>query len=536
MIKKQEDGSMAIFCSNCGKQFEEGEAFCAACGMTFTTLEPAHTHDQQAPAAPEKKKMKIWVPVAAIAVVLALAFCALFFFTDIFKPGDDDGPTIGGTTTTSPGTSPGTSPSDPGRQSEPPSPARPPDPVDAAMPGAGGRLDVTGETNFEFTPNNTGWWDVYTTANVDCDPLLYVFDDADSVLAMNDDGGEELNSFITIKLSEGVAYRINAGFYEWNANCSYQLTVEPSTRMGSIMQMQGGGSLRIVNESEIEFTPDRSGPWGIWTSDNGTDDPLLILFDESGNILKENDDYGNSRNSYISYDLEAGTAYIVSAGFYSGTIGEYTLSIDYRTGPGRDNFNVDYTLPPQSGSHQVNDETVFLFTAPVTGLYLVITSDNGAYDPYLTIYDYYGDYIAHDDDYYDGVNAWLPVWLHEGFSYFLVAGFYTGTQGSYTLNVIAPEVIPGDGVTMRVNGETSLTFIPDESGSWEFRTSDNSRSEPWVQLFDARGNEIEYATSSHRDPNALMVVDLIAGETYTIHCGFWGYDRDYSYTLAIRRV
>jgi len=72
-----------------------------------------------------------------------------------------------------------------------------------------------------------------------------------------------------------------------------------------------GGSLRIVNESEIEFTPDRSGTWGIWTSDNGTDDPLLVLFDESGNILEENDDYGNSRKSYISCDLEAGTAYII---------------------------------------------------------------------------------------------------------------------------------------------------------------------------------------------------------------------------------
>jgi len=402
----------------------------------------------------EREKIKIWIPVAAIVVVLALTFCGLFFLTDLFKSGDD-GPTAGGIITTSPGTSASTSANEASSTSQ--RPVDPPDPVDATMPGVDGRLDVTGETNFEVVPNN--------------------------------------------------------------------------------MQMQdSGGSLRIINESEVEFTPDRSGSWGIWTSDNGTDDPLLILFDESGNILEENDDYGNSRNSYISYDLEAGTAYTVSAGFYIGTTGEYTLTIDYRTGPGRDNINVDHTLMLEAGSHQVNDETVFLFTAPDTGIYVFKTSDSGAYDPYLTIYDYYGDYFAHDDDKYDGINAWLPVWLHEGYSYFLVAGFYMSNQGNYVLNVISPEVIPGDGGTLRIDGETTVTFIPDQSGDWEFRMSDSSRSEPRIRLFDAWGNEKDYNSNPDIEIGKLIDYDLRAGETYTIHCGFSGYDRAYSYTLTIRRA
>ena len=97
---------MANFCRNCGKQAEEGGAFCAACGMSLSTLSPANAP----PPGRQIKKVKIWIPIAAIAVVLALVFCGLFFFTDMFKTGDD-GTTVGGTTTTSPGTSPGETPS-----------------------------------------------------------------------------------------------------------------------------------------------------------------------------------------------------------------------------------------------------------------------------------------------------------------------------------------------------------------------------------------------------------------------------------------
>ena len=97
---------MANYCRNCGKQTEEGEAFCAACGMSLTTPGPAHAP----PPSREKKKVKIWIPIAAIVVVLALAFCGLFFLTDLFKSGGDDGPTVGGTATTSPSTSPGETP------------------------------------------------------------------------------------------------------------------------------------------------------------------------------------------------------------------------------------------------------------------------------------------------------------------------------------------------------------------------------------------------------------------------------------------
>ena len=125
---------MANFCRNCGKQAEEGGAFCAACGMSLTTLSPAYAPNQhypvkytQSPAPPpsQDKKKKIWIPISAIVVVLALAFCGLFFFTDIFKTGDDGstvgGTTVGGTTTTSPGTSPSETPNtSPTPESTPP--------------------------------------------------------------------------------------------------------------------------------------------------------------------------------------------------------------------------------------------------------------------------------------------------------------------------------------------------------------------------------------------------------------------------------
>jgi len=113
---------MANFCRNCGKQSEEGGAFCAACGMSLTTHSPA----QAPPHGAEKKKVKIWIPIAAIVVVLALAFCGLFFFTDIFKSGDNGGPTVGGISTASPSMPPSETPStSPTPESAPPATSTP---------------------------------------------------------------------------------------------------------------------------------------------------------------------------------------------------------------------------------------------------------------------------------------------------------------------------------------------------------------------------------------------------------------------------
>ncbi|MBK8905129.1 MAG: pre-peptidase C-terminal domain-containing protein [Anaerolineaceae bacterium] len=54
-------------------------------------------------------------------------------------------------------------------------------------------------------------------------------------------------------------------------------------------------------------------------------DPLLYLFDESGNELFVDDDGGTGRNSFITITLEPGTYYL-RAGAYSGS-GEYELTV-----------------------------------------------------------------------------------------------------------------------------------------------------------------------------------------------------------------
>jgi len=71
---------MAIFCTNCGKQIEEGGAFCYACGKAVSQTQPAVT-----PAAPvaTKKKSKAPLIIACVAV-LVLAFALVGVFTQGF--------------------------------------------------------------------------------------------------------------------------------------------------------------------------------------------------------------------------------------------------------------------------------------------------------------------------------------------------------------------------------------------------------------------------------------------------------------------
>ena len=92
-----------------------------------------------------------------------------------------------------------------------------------------------------------------------------------------------------------------------------------------------GGTFRVNGKTEYSFTPDTSGRWRIYTSDS-IGDPYLWLHDQRGNFMAENDDYEGNVDSLITYTLEAGRTYNITAGFYDSGTGSYTLNIELSTG------------------------------------------------------------------------------------------------------------------------------------------------------------------------------------------------------------
>jgi hypothetical protein len=92
--------------------------------------------------------------------------------------------------------------------------------------------------------------------------------------------------------------------------------------------------------------------------------------------------------------------------------------------------------------------------------------------------------------------------------------------------------IPGEGGEFRVEATTEFTFTPNRFGIWEFVTSDNGRSDPFLEIHDAFGNFIAWDDDGADGFNARIIIYLTAGETYTVLAGFYGGVAD-SYLLSV---
>ena len=304
-------------------------------------------------------------------------------------------------------------------------PPPPPAPQSGSIPAAGGTVNVNGTTRFTFTPSQSGVWQFRTSNNNNCDPYLWLYDSAGRLLSENDDSDGSLNATIIYNLTAGSTYTINAGFYG-SGTGNYTLTASLAPTIPA-----DGGSVNVNAPAMYAFTPAQSGIWTFRTSNNSTCDPYLIIFDESGNYLDEDDDSGGNLNAMVSVPLTAGRTYIINANlFWDDSRGSYTLTVS-RTTPA--------ALPSSGGTVTVNSATYFTFSPAQSGTWQFSTSNaTGECDPFLVLFDSNGNRLAYDDDGAGFPNARLTHYLNAGTTYYLYARYYYApwaSDGSYTLSV-----------------------------------------------------------------------------------------------------
>jgi len=410
------------------------------------------------------------------------------------------------------------------------------------IPPNGGRVQVHDSTDFIFIPERTGLWDIYTSDNGDSDPRLTLIGERGEVIIVNDDSAGDLNSLILANLDAGVAYTIRADFYEVSTS-SYMLNVEPTspTSFSSYRSTMpaSGGVFTVTSSTEFEFTPDRSGTWTIFTSDCGDSDPYLIIYNSAGRGLEENDDFADDYNAQITIDLTARETYYIYASFYGTTVGRYTLTVVY--GERQETAQIPRpevggVIPDMGGEMQVNGATVYEFAPNNSGLWIMTTSNNGNSDPYLEVIDDFGELIDYDDDSMDGTNARLYVFLEGGRKYYVNARFYDeNASGRYTLSVMPPPELPGNGGEFPVEGVTIFMFSPSQSGMWEFRTSNSGDSDPMIAVLSREGDIIAEDDDSGGGFDALLTIPLNAGEVYLVAAGFYEEIAGARYLLTITR-
>jgi len=413
-------------------------------------------------------------------------------------------------------------------------PTPPPGPVSELIPGSGGEVRVKGDTELKFKPDTSGLWELRTSDNGGADPYLEIFSPLGDKIAEDDDGGGGLDALIATQLDEGSEYTVKVGFFEDDGSAECLLTVTYSSSAYTYDTIPGSvGQLRVDDFKEFLFTPDKSGYWEFRTSENNGSDTVLSIYDIEYNYIDGDVGGAGSGNALLSVDLDAGKSYNVMAGFIGDT-GTFLLTVTHVAEAPVELPSTDW-IGGDGGEFRVTGPTTFAFTPGATGIWEIRTFDNVDSDPYLTLYNSNGDVVSEDDDLAGDGNALLTVLIEEGESYVISAGFFGDSGGSYKLRVAQCVSIPNSGGTTRVTKASVLLFVPEQSGTWELRTSNNGDSDPIVKIYDIQGNFVAEDDDGGGDSNALITTELKDDMMYLLYMSFYNDDGTGSFDLTVTK-
>ncbi|MBX7165735.1 MAG: S8 family serine peptidase [Pirellulales bacterium] len=139
-------------------------------------------------------------------------------------------------------------------------------------------------------------------------------------------------------------------------------------------------------------------------------------------------------------------------------------------------------------------------------------------DPYLLLFDHFGNLLAANDD-YNGLNSFFQ---YSGFAYvgdyYIVADSYSSNTGSYTLtaNLTTPALLGTggfDSYSFAVNAgdELELTTLTPRVGAFP---ADNNL-DPVIELYDPSGALVATSTNGFDGRNDLLLYNALATGRYT---------------------
>ena len=192
---------------------------------------------------------------------------------------------------------------------------------------------------FSIQSSGTGYIIVETAGN--SDTYLEAHDISGSMIAEDDDSGEDYNARLEIFTETGKTYRIRLSHYE-DGDAPYQIRagfeplppdLERNTERSRAVPIRLGEPnmvyLRTSSESRwYRYDAARPGTM-IVVQTRGKLDTILALYDAQGKLIEEDDDSGEGGNALISERIDAGTVYI-EVREYDGQIGRCTLHAEIR--------------------------------------------------------------------------------------------------------------------------------------------------------------------------------------------------------------
>lgn len=205
-------------------------------------------------------------------------------------------------------------------------------PLIVGGPSFDGSVDTPGEVDlYTFEVTAFGTHVIETTGPSDTVASLFGPDDATNQLAVNDDGGADLNSRLSMSLSAG-SYVVRVRLFGESQTGAYAIAVtgDGDAEIPSLT-VDGtplDSSIGAQSESDLyQFRADDQGDYVIETA--GTTDTFLTLAgpDSQTTQIAQNDDGGTGLNSRISRRLDPGLYFVRVRHFSPLATGPYQVGV-----------------------------------------------------------------------------------------------------------------------------------------------------------------------------------------------------------------
>lgn len=260
------------------------------------------------------------------------------------------------------------------------------------------------------------------------DPLLSVHDQGGGVVALNDDGGIGLESQLFFTPDVSGDYYLSAGSFRTSDLGFYELSII-ALNSGDIPGDAGTAAEILPDEtfeSDLGYLGDTD--WIAFfgfageqfqidlagTGDTPLGDPLLRVYDASGQLLLADDDSGPVLDASLLFNVPTNGWYYFSAeAFGNARTGDYALTV---TSTGFDvpgSTDTPFAIRPgefaESALDVPGDRDWFIFDVVAGEDYTISLSNaggpGGLSDPLLVLFDSQGSAVAFDDDGGSGLNS-----------------------------------------------------------------------------------------------------------------------------------
>lgn len=405
------------------------------------------------------------------------------------------------------------------------------------------------------------------------DPYLRIYSASGEELAVNDDGGGNLNSALEFTAAESGTYYVEAAAFADASQGGYTLSarqgdVPADTTTDQTLSAQGDyrdGILSPAGDRDwyrIELTEGQTLRIML-TSPEGPealDDPYIVFYNAQGEEVARDDDGGGGLNARLEYTAPATGAYYLEArGYGDGAHGRYAIAI--APGDIGDNPETAEGIEPNSvrvstigaagdvdwyGLEVIEGRTYRINVIGIEG-------EGGLADPYLRIIGPTGQEVAADDDGGTGLNSYITFATPTGGPYFFAVSSFGGqATGRYGIVLVDTDVpghpytdevlnaaddsrvssieIPGDVDYYGVELEAGVTYQIDVSAH-----GDHPLRDPYLTIFNGENERVTADDDAGDGADArLRFRPTVTGVYFLAASGVGGSTGTYQITIVRR--